>query len=384
MAGSTTNVGMENQSRSIKAANLLLLAAAITLGHFPLAAQGTENVEADFRTQAQALVNAPFAADAFTGAAAGFAIDGELVWQYGVGLSDASKKEAFRPSTRTRIASIAKPMTAIAIMQLVEQGSLDLDLPILTYLPEFPVKKEGAITTRQLLQHTAGIGEYASAKERENQFHYATLLDAIAIFKDRDLISVPGAAFHYSTYGYVLLGAIVEKVSGQTFASYMQSRIWDVAGMLDTGVGTDREGHAALYHSNGKGKISETKVTDLSDRVPGGGFYSTLTDLLKFGNAVLDGSLISPASLTEMIMDPGIKTDGNGYGMGWYLFGENPKYGNVFGHNGSQAGASTFLMLLPEQRTAIAVVSNTSNALPAVTGITVGLFDPAAIAKAQR
>lgn len=365
---------------------MVLLLAAVVLSIWPLQlpAQVSRSTYADYGSLAQAMVDEPFAAGTFTGAAAGFAIDGELVWQYAVGHSDASSNEAFLPSTRTRIASIAKPMTAIAIMQLMERGVLDLDVPIQIYLPEFPVKKEGVITTRQLLQHTAGIGEYASAKERENQVHYPTLLDAIDIFKDRDLISVPGAAFHYSTYGYVVLGAIVEKVSGQTFNAYMQSRIWDVAEMLDTGVETDREGHAALFNSYGKGNISEAQITDLSDRIPGGGFYSTSTDLLKFGNAVLDGSLISSESLAVMLKDPGVKTDGNGYGLGWYLFGENPKYGNVFGHNGSQTGASTFLMLLPEQHTVIAVVSNTSNALPAVTKVTMGLFDPAAIAKAQR
>lgn len=369
----------------MKTASFLLAAViACTVAQFPVAAQGTGTAEANYRAQAQALVDAPYAARSFTGAAAGFAIDGELVWQYAVGFSDTSDSTLFRTNTRTRIASIAKPMTAIAIMQLMEQGKLDLDAPIQTYLPEFPIKKEGTITTRQLLQHTAGIGEYASAKERDNQTHYPTLLAAIAIFTDRDLTSAPGVAFHYSTYGYVVLGAIVEKMSGQTFAAYMQSHIWNVANMDDTGVETHRERQATLYHHNGKGKNTEAKFTDLSDRIPGGGFYSTLTDLLKFGNAVLDGSLISLKSLAEMIKDPRIKTDGNGYGLGWYLFGENPKYGNVFGHNGSQTGASTFLMLIPEQHTVVAVVSNTSSALPAVTGITMGLFDPAAIAKTKR
>ncbi len=381
--GKDIEAGMENQIRTGNRAMVLRTAAVVMcMWSLQLAAQVTSTTYADL--DARKMVDASYATRSFMGAAAGFAIDGEFVWQYAVGLSDASDSTLFQSNTRTRIASIAKPMTAIATMQLVERGVLDLDVPVQIYLPEFAVKKEGVVTTRQLLQHTAGIGEYATAKERENQVHYTTLLDAIDIFKDRDLISVPGVEFNYSTYGYVLLGAIIEKVSGQTFTAYMQSHIWDVAGLQDTGVENGREGHAALYHSNDKGKISGSKITDLSDRIPGGGFYSTLTDLLKFGNAVLDGSLISAESLAVMLKDPGIKTDGNGYGLGWYLFGENPKYGNVFGHNGSQTGASTFLMLLPEQHTVVAVVSNTSNALPAVSALTVALFDPAAIAKAQR
>ncbi len=278
-------------------------------------------------------------------------------------------------------------MTAVAIMQLVEQGKVDLDATIQTYLPDFPIKKEGSITVRQLLQHTAGIPEYASNSERENMKHYAALSDAVAIFKDRDLTNIPGEAFHYTSYGYVVLGRVIEQVSGEEYGAYMKKRIWDVVGMPNTGIERAADpvaSHAALYHITEKGKISEPKRTDLSDRVPGGGIYSCLDDLLKFGNAVMDGTLLRPGTVQQMWKDPGVKMTGNGYGLGWYLYGENPNYGPVYGHNGSQTGSTTYLMLLPEQRTAVVVLSNTSGAMQTVTNLTIALFDTAAAIRSER
>lgn len=315
------------------------------------------------------------------GIAAGFSVDGVIKWQEAAGFSDEENKKSFDPSTLTRIASIAKPMTAFAIMQLYEQGKLDLDKPIQTYLPAFPVNKEGTITTRHLLQHSSGLDGYKSEKEQENKTNYPGLADAVSIFKDRDLISEPGKAFHYTTYGYVVLGLIIEQVSGMSYESYMQQNIWDKAGMKHTGIehfDHPVQGQSKIYHLNNKGKIKEAKPTNLSDRIPGGGIYSCLTDMLKFGDAVLNNVFVKESTLKMMIEDPKLKTDGNGYGLGWYLYGENPKYGNVIGHNGSQTGASTFLMLLPEQKTTIVVLSNTSGAMQRVSNITVQLFDVAA------
>src|SRR5690606_37197076 len=99
-----------------------------------------------------------------------------------------------------------------------------------------PMKPEGTITMRHLLNHSAGIEGYASKSEQENMVKYPTLADALAVFKDRPLRSSPGTEFHYTTYGYVVLGAIIEAVSGQNYGDYMQRHIWDKAGMEDTGI----------------------------------------------------------------------------------------------------------------------------------------------------
>lgn len=337
-----------------------------------------------FQSKANGLLENAIKENQSVGIVAGLAIDRTIKWQHAAGFSNVESKIAFDTLTTTRIASIAKPMTAIAIMQLYEQGKLKLDEPIQTYLPTFPKKKEGEITIRHLLQHSSGIDGYKNNKEQENKTNYATLSDAVSIFKDRALVAAPGQAFHYTTYGYVVLGLIIEKVSGMSYEAYLQSNIWEKAQMTNTGIEyIDKisPNKSMIYHKNSKGTISIAEQTNLSDRIPGGGVYSTVSDMLRFGNAIINFDLIKESTFKMMVENPSLKTQGNGYGLGWYLYGENPNYGNVYGHNGTQTGASTFLMLLPEQKTTIVVLSNTSGAIQTVSDITIKLFDVAAEAK---
>ncbi len=315
------------------------------------------------------------------GIAAGFSINNNVVWKGSAGYRNSEEQLAFTPETKNRIASIAKPITAIAILQLVEKGMLSLDTAIQTYLPDFPVHSDSPVTIRQLLNHSSGIPAYKNSKEAENQTHYTDLEDAMQIFENRNLVSIPGEAFHYTTYGYVVLGRIIEVISEMPYALYIQKHILNPLDMAHTGIeifGNQYDQKSVLYDRNDKGKIKEGGPHDLSDRVPGGGFYSTVEDLLKFGDAVLNHTLISTATTQSMFLDQGIKKEGNAYGLGWYLYGTNPSYGPVYGHNGSQIGASTFLMLLPEQKTTVVVLSNTSGSMQQVTNITISLFDIAA------
>jgi len=340
--------------------------------------------ERTFQTKANDLIQKSVNENQTIGIVAGFCINGEIKWQEGAGYSDLKNKIAFDTSTITRIASITKPMTAVAIMQLYEQDKLSLDETIQTYLPTFPKKKEGNITIRQLLQHSSGIAGYKNNKEQENETNYANLEDAVTIFKNRDLIASPGEAFNYTTYGYVVLGLIIEKVSGMSYESYLKVNIWDKAQMTNTRIeyfDTVTSNKSMIYHKDSKDRIKEAKQTNLSDRIPGGGVYSTVTDMLRFGDAILNNTLLKETTFKMMTENPLLKTQGNGYGLGWYLYGENPNYGNVYGHNGTQTGASTFLMLLPKQKTTIVVLSNTSGAIQIVTDITIKLFDIAAEAK---
>ena len=269
-------------------------------------------------------------------------------------------------------------------MQLSESGRVDPDTAIQAYIPEFPVKPEGQITVRQLLTHTSGIGDYKSARERENTRQYDNLEEVAAVFMDRDLVAPPGSQFYYSSYNYVLLGIVIERTSGMSFGEYMKTHIWEPAGMETTGIeraGSEPDGIASLYHRNEKGKINQVDRTNLSNRIPGGGVYSTTTDMLLFCGALLNNTLLQQSTLESMFIDPGLKNEGNGYGMGWYLYGVNPKYGNVVGHTGGQTGCSAMLMLLPEVKTGIVVLSNTSGAMQAVTDITIALFDISAEAR---
>lgn len=297
------------------------------------------------------------------GASAGYSIDGQVVWQSAAGLADTKKRQKFELNTIVRLASIAKPMTAVAIMQLVEQDLIDLDAPIQSYIPDFPEQDGTQITTRHLLSHTSGIDGYANGAEAQNQINYPTLSAAVDVFKDRDLLFEPGTQYHYTTYGYVVLGRIIEQTSGLTYKTYMQQNIWDKAKMVDTGIekfGVVMDRKTSLYHRSKKGKIKAGKENDLSNRIPGGGFYTTLADLLNFGQAMLDHTLIEETTFDRMRQHHSLEKESNGYGFGWFLYNPKPNEGALIGHSGEQTGASSQIFIVPRAKTVVAILSNTS------------------------
>ncbi|MFS4491387.1 serine hydrolase domain-containing protein [Maribacter sp. 2308TA10-17] len=298
------------------------------------------------------------------GGAIGYSIGDSILWNSARGYSDKKAQRPFETHTKLRMASIAKSMTALAAMQLVEKGKLDIDVPIQNYIPDYPKHSGTQITTRHLLSHTSGISGYKNTKESNTQTEYASLYEAIDIFKDRELVFEPGTKYSYTTYGYTVLGVIIEKVSGQTFEKYMQHNIWDKAGMKNTGVdkfGIQVEHESRLYHrKKGKGKAKEGPENNLSNRIPGGGLYTTIEDILKFGKAVLNDVFVSKETLDLMRQHHSLEKERNAYGFGWFLYNPKPNEGAVIGHSGGQMGCSSFLLIVPEKKVVAAVLTNTS------------------------
>ena len=298
----------------------------------------------------------------FVGAIAAYQIAGEGPVMATAGLSDMDASLPYGTTTLNRIASITKTMTAVAVLQLWERDLIDLDVPIQTYLPHYPKHEEGDISVRQLLQHTSGIDAYQN-RETENKDYYPSLADAARVFQDRPLLHAPGAQESYTSYGYVVLGLIIEAVSGQTYEEYMQANIWTPAGMQHTGVeyaNNRPEGLATFYYLNRRGKIKASTPNDLSNRLPGGGLYSTAADILRFGQALMNGELIQDSTFQLMQVHPGVPYEGTPYGMGVFLYGENPNWGNVIGHGGGQTGVTAHMFLMTDQRTAVVVLCNTA------------------------
>lgn len=257
------------------------------------------------------------------GAVAGYAINNEVIWQSARGYANKEKEIEFKVDTKVRMASIAKPMTALAILQLWEAGKLDLDTPIQTYIPEYPKQPKAQITTRHLLSHTSGIAGYRNNKDRNNTKEYETLTDALEIFKNRELLFEPGTRYSYTTYGFTVLGVVIERVSGMDYEDYMRQHIWDMAEMTETGVvkfEADLQNASGIYTRKG-GKAKEGFETNLSDRVPGGGLYTTVTDLLKFGNAVINNVFVKQETLNFMREHHSLEKEGNAYGFGWFYMG---------------------------------------------------------------
>ncbi|RNC86766.1 MAG: class A beta-lactamase-related serine hydrolase [Winogradskyella sp.] len=315
--------------------------------------------------QSNKLLEAVIKEQQVVGTSASLSINGEVAWEAAVGYANKEAKIEFKIDTEIRTASIAKSMTAVAVMQLVEQGLIDIDTPIDTYIPEFIQSNTTKITTRHILTHTSGIDAYKNEKEIENKVNYKTLLDAYAVFKDRELLFEPGSNYHYTSYGYVVLGILIEKVTNESYENYMQKHIWDKAGMTHTGIekpGIKRPNSAALYHKNRKGKIKKAKANNLSNRIPAGGFYSTIGDLTKFGNALLSNKLVSEETLKLMCQHHSLEKVNNSYGFGFFLYGKSPNVGSIYGHNGAQTGSSTQLFIVPSLNAVIIAVSNTSGA----------------------
>lgn len=321
------------------------------------------NVAAQTQSEkADTILSSLISENTVVGVVAGYSINGTVKWQSALGYSDLENTKKMELTTITRPASIAKSMTAIAVMQLVEQGLIDLDKPIQTYIPDFPTQKNTQITTRYLLSHTSGIAGYKNGKEAQTTKEYATMVAAVDLFKNRKLLFEPGTRFSYTTYGYTVLGLLIENVSGSTYEEYMQKNIWDKAGMKHTGIekyGVTMPNKSELYHRR-KGKIKKSTPNNLSNRIPGGGFYITLEDMFLFGNAVLENKLVSESTLDLMRQHHSLEKEANAYGFGWYLYNPKPDEGAIIGHSGEQSGSASQLFIIPSTKTVVVTLSNTA------------------------
>jgi len=289
--------------------------------------------------------------------------NGEYVWAAGFGMADLENSVPATTQTLYRLASVSKPITAIATMQLWQQGKLDLDAPVQKYCPAFPEKSEGPITTRELLSHLAGIRHYHLGLLLDPQIGSTKHLkdpipEGLDFFKNDPLVSKPGAEFHYSTYGYSLIGCVIEGASGGKYVDYVSKAVLTPAGMNNTQV-DDRFAviaHRTRFYQKGEsGHVANADFLDSSYKIPGGGWLASAEDMARFEVAVLNDTLVKRT--TRDLMWTVQHTDsGSGYGLGWGII----KEGGILSvaHSGGQQGASTFIEITPEQKLGIVVLIN--------------------------
>jgi serine beta-lactamase-like protein LACTB len=300
------------------------------------------------------------------GLAVAVAFEGKIVWSEGFGYADLESKRPVSPSTtRFRIASVSKPLTAAGLLRLVERGEVDLDAPVQRYVLNFPVKKEGAITTRLLAGHLAGIRNYKSIAEAFRNEPFATVQAGLAIFKDDPLVAPPGEEFHYTTYGYSLIGAVMESAAQRDYLDLMRIEVLTPLGMQHTR--PDRSGVAdpdltRFYKGSRFGGFRPEVPVDCSYKWPGGGFLSTAEDLVIFGAALVEPGFLKEESLAQLFTPQRPKKAGpSSYGIGWGIV-KNRLGRTFYCHSGDGQGATTFLMILPKQKIVIAVLCNLSRA----------------------
>ena len=233
------------------------------------------------------------ALDKTVGLTIGFLKD-DFVWVKGYGYADLENKTPAKPESAYRLASVTKPMTALAILQLVEKGKINLDAEVQTYVPYFP-RKQWPVTVRQLLGHLGGISHY---KNPANESHIKTrksTREAIAIFETFDLVAEPGTRYSYSSYGYNLLGAIIEAASGMSYGEYMRQNVWQPLGMNETRMDDPLEviPNRVRGYQLIDGKVKNSEFIDISSRFAAGGTRSTVPDMLKFAKGIMNGKLVN-------------------------------------------------------------------------------------------
>jgi serine beta-lactamase-like protein LACTB, mitochondrial len=305
-------------------------------------------------------------ANSVPGISAAVVQNGEPVWSEGFGVADLENYSPATSSTLYRLGSISKPITAVAVLQLWEQGKLDLDAPVQKYCPAFP-QKEARITTRQLLGHLGGIRHYRDDGKgdvpEDSARHFPSMQESLQLFANDPLVAPPGTKFNYSTYGYTLIGCVLEGAISGKYVDYVRENVFQPAGMYSTQPDdffAIVQHRTRWYHKDKAGVVHNAGVLDSSYKVPGGGLIASADDMARFAAAMLNGKLVKP-STRNLMWTAQHTSDGQptGYGLGW---GVDDKLGlRRISHGGGQQGTSTFLSLVPERGAAVIVLANMDN-----------------------
>lgn len=291
--------------------------------------------------------------------------NGKTILRKAYGAADLAANRPLTPGTVLRLGSITKQFTAAAILLLADEGKLALNDPITRFFPDYPLGGK-TVTIEHLLTHTSGIvsftGKPSYGANMATDFSVAQMIDG---FKNDPLEFEPGTQYRYNNSGYFLLGAIIEKVSGLTYAQFLERRIFTPLGMKDTAF----EGHerswaprAAGYSKEEQGFVPAKKLS-MTQPYAAGSLVSTVDDLARWDAAIGAGRLLTPASwkmaFKPYMLTPQKSTD---YGYGWHV--GTLQGVPVIDHGGGINGFSTYALRLPQQKVFVAVLANADSGGP--------------------
>ncbi len=298
------------------------------------------------------------AKDQFSGAIL-VAQRGRVLFQKAYGLADRALRKPNRLDTQFRFGSMGKLFTAIAIMQLVEQGKIDLQAPVGGYLTNYPNQDIATkVTVAHLLSHTGGTGNIFGPDFDRHKASLRTTKDYVDLFGARAPEFAPGSRQAYSNYGFILLGRIVEEVSGLSYDDYIQRNIFTPFGMSSTGNRPESENRprrAVSYTGSGAGLKSAADTLPLNGTAAGGG-YATVGDFNRFMEGLTSHRLLRRETLQKLI-DGGVKmADGKFAG---FDFGKTvPDAGRWIGHAGGAPGMSGTLQHFLNSGVTLIILSN--------------------------
>lgn len=301
------------------------------------------------------------------GAALGVIVDGEVAYLKGYGLADRENKIPVTRKTLFRWASISKCLTSVTAMQLYEKDLLDLSRDVRSYTPEFPDKK-ALITPRDLLCHQGGIVHYSNGKVIHTRRQYdvphpfESVVLALDTFRESPLVNQPGEKFSYTTHGYILLSAVIERAGKEKFASQVEKRIARPLGMttLQPDYQWKHIPHRAVGYRKKNKKVVPSTNTDVSWKLGGGGFISNIDDLALFAKGLINGKLVKPETERLMWTPQKLKdSKSTTYGYGFNIKGTGKEL--QVAHSGGQEKTRTRMVIFPGKRMGVVVMSNSEH-----------------------
>ncbi|MEZ4897775.1 MAG: serine hydrolase domain-containing protein [Saprospiraceae bacterium] len=290
---------------------------------------------------------------------------GELIYAEGFGYADLENQVPVDPlRTKFRIGSISKSLTAAVLARQYQRGEIDLDATIQRYLPDYPVNGgKDRITLRLLGGHLAGMRHYRGEEFLLN-VHYADVQSALQIFESDSLLSLPGSAYSYSSYGFNLLSAAMEAAAGKPFLQLMKDELFLPLGLMHTcadqvsDIIADR---TSYYARDLQGNIINAPAVDNSYKWAGGGFIASATDLCHFAYTLLGEDFWKP-SIRDQFIQSQRTTSGESTGYGIGFSSHNDEAGrHWFGHSGGSVGGTSNMVIYPEEELIIVVLTNASN-----------------------
>ncbi|GAB2860228.1 hypothetical protein GCM10027277_31020 [Pseudoduganella ginsengisoli] len=286
--------------------------------------------------------------------------DGQPVFRKAYGRADVDKKTPMQPDMQLRLGSVTKQFTAVAILMLAEQGKLSLQDDITRFLPDYPVNGH-RITIEQLLQHKAGIRNYtAMPRFWPNADKDTGVAQFIDFFKNEPLDFAPGERWSYSNSGYFLLGAIIEKASGQRYADFIAQHIFEPLGMQDTAYeGHERSGKHRVegYRAGFFSGYSTAEKISMTLPYAAGALVSTVDDLARWNDAIVSGKLLKAESWQQAMTPCTLPKEAKcNYGYGWFI--SSLRGHKMIWHGGDIPGFNAETLRLPDDKLFVAVLSN--------------------------
>ena len=311
--------------------------------------------------------------------------EGHVLLDRGYGQANLELQAPDTPQTRYRLGSITKQFTAAAILLLQERGLLKVTDPVSRYLPDAPAAW-AAVTLQNLLTHTSGIPSYSDLPDFEaTKAQPATPVQLVARFRDLPLQFAPGTAWRYSNSNYALLGYLIERISGQSYAAFLQQNVFKPLGMSQSGYDSNSQliAQRAEGYTPGAddGKPVNAQYIDMSVPYAAGALYSTTHDLLRWEQALYGGRLLSSSSLQQMTI-PYM----NDYGFGLTIR-TLPGGQLLYSHGGSIYGFNGELSYLPHEHLAVIVLANLNGPAPQILTrqiLSLALHDPRVAAPPPR